>query len=171
MMVKLNKFNFLWVYLASINLSCVNNPSVACKVVETLYLQCKLTLVNSTPSICTHTRPNCDKNCVCLANILPETIEFYTGKPVVPVTNSMSGPQSSTQCHQSFPCCTVCLVRLALRAREIPYGGGGGSSHADTHLLSDCGDTCSTSATWLYRQQDLEGKNDLINQSVTRLFV
>ena len=27
------------------------------------------------------------------------------------------------------------------------------SSHADTQLWSDRGDTCSTSATWLYRQQ------------------
>ena len=32
------------------------------------------------------------------------------------------------------------------------------SSHADTHLLSDRGDTCSTSATWLYIQPDLEEK-------------
>ena len=30
-------------------------------------------------------------------------------------------PQSSTQCQQNFPCCTVCLVWLALGAREIPY--------------------------------------------------
>ena len=29
--------------------------------------------------------------------------------------------QSSTPCQQTFPCCTVCLVWLALRAREIPY--------------------------------------------------
>ena len=36
-------------------------------LVETLWLQCKLTLVNSTPSICTQTRPNCDNNSVCLA--------------------------------------------------------------------------------------------------------
>ena len=34
MMVKLYKLNFLWVYLASINFSFVNNPSAACKVVE-----------------------------------------------------------------------------------------------------------------------------------------
>ena len=27
-------------------------------------------------------------------------------------------------------------------------GGGGGSSHADSQLLSDRGDTRSTSATW-----------------------
>ena len=43
---------------------------------------------------------------------------------------------------------------------------GGAGSYADTHLLSDRGDTCSTSATWSYRQQDLEEKDDLINQSV-----
>ena len=33
--------------------------------------------------------------------------------------------QPSTQCQQTFPCCTVCLVWLALGAREIPYGGRG----------------------------------------------
>ena len=31
--------------------------------------------------------------------------------------------QSSTTCQQLFPCCTVCLVWLALGAREVPYGG------------------------------------------------
>ena len=49
-----------------ISFSCVNNPSAACKVVEALYLYCKLTLLNSTPSICTQTRQNYDKNIVCL---------------------------------------------------------------------------------------------------------
>ena len=34
------------------------------------------------------------------------------------------------------------------------------SSHADTHLLSERCDTCSTLATWLYRQQDLEKKDE-----------
>ena len=33
------------------------------------------------------------------------------------------------------------------------------SSHSDTHLLSDKGDTCLTSEIWLYRQQDLEEKD------------
>ena len=32
--------------------------------------------------------------------------------------------QSSTQCQQTFPCCTVCLVWLALGAREVPYAVG-----------------------------------------------
>ena len=31
-------------------------------------------------------------------------------------------PQSSTQCQQTFPCCTVCLVWLALGAMEILWG-------------------------------------------------
>ena len=44
--------------------------------------------------------------------------------------------------------------------------GGGRSSHWDTHLLSDRGVTCSTSATWSYRQQDLEEKDDRLNKSV-----
>ena len=30
--------------------------------------------------------------------------------------------QSSTQCQQTFPCCTVCLVWLALGATDIPHG-------------------------------------------------
>ena len=50
-----------------------------------------------------------------------------------------------------------------------PGGWGGGSFHADTHLLSDRGDTYSTSATWLYRQQDLEEKCDLINLLINEL--
>ena len=41
--------------------------------------------------------------------------------------------------------------------------GGGWSSYADTDFLSDRGDTCSTSATWSYRQKDLEEKADLMN--------
>ena len=73
MMVTFNKFNLLWIYLATINFSCVNNPSAAWKVVETPYLYCKLTLVNSTPSICTQTRPNCNKNSVCLAKHFTRT--------------------------------------------------------------------------------------------------
>ena len=39
-------------------------------------------------------------------------------------------------------------------------------SYADTHLLRDRGDTCSTSATWLYRQQDLEEKDDWMTELV-----
>ena len=40
------------------------------------------------------------------------------------IKQSMSrpSPQYRTQCQQTFPCCTVCLVWLALGAREIPYG-------------------------------------------------
>ena len=30
--------------------------------------------------------------------------------------------QSSAQFHQRFPCCTVCLIWLALGVRQIPYG-------------------------------------------------
>ena len=36
------------------------------------------------------------------------------------------------------------------------------SSYAQTHLLSDKSDTCSTSAAWSYRQQDLEEKDDFL---------
>ena len=45
------------------------------------------------------------------------------------------------------------------------------NSHADTHLLSDGGDTCSTSVTWSYKLQDLEEKGDSMNQLMTRLLV
>ena len=51
---------------------------------------------------------------------------------------------------------------------ELIFRGGEGvwSCHADTHLLSDRGDTCSTSATWSYRKQDLEEKDQSMNESV-----
>ena len=42
---------------------------------------------------------------------------FFT----VLVTTLGPSPQSSTQCQQTFPCCTVCLVWLALGAREVDY--------------------------------------------------
>ena len=41
---------------------------------------------------------------------------------------------------------------------------GRDSSNADTHLLSDRGDTCSISATWLYKQQDWEEKDQSVSQ-------
>ena len=44
-------------------------------------------------------------------------IFFFT----VLVTSLGPSPQSSIQYQQSFPCCTVCLVWLALGTREIPY--------------------------------------------------
>ena len=44
---------------------------------------------------------------------------------------------------------------------------GGQSSYADTHLLSDKGETCSSSATWSYRQHDLEEKDESISQLLT----
>ena len=45
-------------------------------------------------------------------------------------------------------------------------GEGGGSSDADTHLWSDRGNTCSTSTTWSYKQQDLEEEDQQMNESV-----
>ena len=44
-------------------------------------------------------------------------------------------PQSRTLCQQTFPCCTVCLVWLALGAREIPYEKEGGEEEFGIHLL------------------------------------
>ena len=45
------------------------------------------------------------------------SIFFFYGSSNNPGTS----PQSSTQCQQTFPCCTVCLVWLALGAREVPH--------------------------------------------------
>ena len=95
-----------WVYLASISFSCVNNPSSVCKVVETLYLLCKLIVVNSSPSICTKARPNCNKIAYVSPNILLEPIKFYTGMPVVAVTNSKSGSGGCLEgVSNVFQCC------------------------------------------------------------------
>ena len=53
----------------------------------------------------------------------------------------------------------------------VGLGWGGGRSHADIYLLSDRVDTCLTSAIWLYRQQEFEGRDhsmkELMNQSMT----
>ena len=43
-----------------------------------------------------------------------------------------------------------------------------GGEHAYTHLLSDRGDTCSTLATWLYKQQDLEEKDQWVSYLMTQ---
>ena len=52
-------------------------------------------------------------------------------------------------------------------------GGRGLSSHGYTHLIRDRGDTCSISATLLYKTR-FGGKgsqNELMNHLITRLFV
>ena len=41
------------------------------------------------------------------------------------------------------------------------------SCHADTHLSSDRGDTCSTFETGLYKQQYWEEKDHLVTESVS----
>ena len=61
--------------------------------------------------------------------VLQEIFFFFT----VLVTSLGPSPQSSTQCQQTFPCCTVCLVWLALGASEIsnvPY-----YQHYTSHTL------------------------------------
>ena len=92
-MVKFSRLNFLWANLPSIIFSCVNNPSTACKVVETLYLWCNFTLVPwlTLPPVFVHRQDPIETKIEYVwPNILPKTIEFYTDMPVVPVTNSMS---------------------------------------------------------------------------------
>ena len=56
----------------------------------------------------------------CFKTVDPSSLFFLT----VIVTSLGPSPQSSTPCQQTFPCCTVCLVWLALGAREIPYAPG-----------------------------------------------
>ena len=65
--------------------------------------------------------------CCCSAlgfkTVAPSSLLFLT----VPVTSLGPSPQSSTPCQQTFPCCTVCLVWLALGARKslMPAWGWG----------------------------------------------
>ena len=58
--------------------------------------------------------------------------------------------QSSTPCQQTFPCCTVCLVWLALGARKIPYA-------TDPHTLIRPGNAKYCIALQLGFERD-EGK-------------
>ena len=44
--------------------------------------------------------------------------------------------ESSTPCQQTFPCCTICLVWLALGARKIPYG----RRRMALETFGDCGE-------------------------------
>ena len=53
-MVKFNKFNFVCIKLASINLFCVNHPSAACKLVGTLYSLYKRTMGQVIVSLLEH---------------------------------------------------------------------------------------------------------------------
>ena len=53
----------------------------------------------------------------------------------------------------------VCTIKCALFSVPSP--------HADKHLLSDRGDTSSTSSTWLFRQQDLEEKDESVNEVIS----
>ena len=53
----------------------------------------------------------------CFKTVAPRDFLFFT----VLVTSLGPSPQSSTTCQQLLPCCTVCLVWLALGAREVPY--------------------------------------------------
>ena len=64
----------------------------------------------------------CCCSALCFKTFAPSSLLFFT----VPVTSLGPSPQSSTPCEQTFPCCTVCLVLLALGARKIRYGGSGG---------------------------------------------
>ena len=70
-------------------------------------------------------------NTKCKQSSLSAAGQLYASKPLlqvvyffftVPVTSLGPSPQSSTPCQQTFPCCTVCLVWLALGATKIPYG-------------------------------------------------
>ena len=60
----------------------------------------------------------CCCSALCFKTVNPGCLFFLT----VLATSLGPSPQSSTQCQQSFPCCTVCLVWLALGAWKIPCG-------------------------------------------------
>ena len=51
----------------------------------------------------------------CFKTVSPSCLYFLT----ILVTSLGPSPQSSTRYQQTYPCCTVCLVWLALLAREI----------------------------------------------------
>ena len=60
-------------------------------------------------------------HCCCCCSALcfnPGCLFFLT----VLATSLGPSPLSSTQFQQSFHCCTVCLVWLALEVRDFPYG-------------------------------------------------
>ena len=59
----------------------------------------------------------CCCSALCFKTVAPSSLLFLT----VPVTSLGPSPQSSTPCQQTFSCCKVCLVWLALGARKIPY--------------------------------------------------
>ena len=59
----------------------------------------------------------CCFSALCFKTVAPSSLLFLT----VPVTSLGPSLQSSTPCQQTFPCCTICLVWLALGARKIPY--------------------------------------------------
>ena len=59
----------------------------------------------------------CCCSALCFKTVAPSSLLFLT----VPVTSLGPSPQSSTPCQPTFPCCTVCLIWLALGARKIPY--------------------------------------------------
>ena len=61
----------------------------------------------------------CCRSALCFKTVNPGCLLFLT----VLATSLGPSPQSSTQCQQTFPCCTVCLVWLALGAREVPHDG------------------------------------------------
>ena len=60
----------------------------------------------------------CCCSALCFKTVNPGCLFSFTFL----VTSLGPSPQSSTQCQQSFPCCTACLVWLALGAMEIPFG-------------------------------------------------
>ena len=73
----------------------------------------------------------CSSHCSCITLLYMDCFVYiavaaallFASKLSIQAATSL-GPsqQSSPQCQQTFPCCTVCLVWLALGARKIPYG-------------------------------------------------
>ena len=75
----------------------------------------------------------------CFKTVASSDFLFFT----VLVTSLGPSLQSSTQYQQSFPCCTVCLVWLALGAREIPLPRSGPTTDDLKSRDEFAGGTCS----------------------------
>ena len=85
------KFNEFLLYLASIIYSCVNNPGAACKMLKLFIYSVNLFWLTLPPVFVHRQEQIVTKIVYVFPKILPKSIEFYTGMPVVHVTNSMSG--------------------------------------------------------------------------------
>ena len=93
----------------------------------------------------------CCRSALCFKTVNPGCLFFLT----VLATSLGPSPESSTQRQQTFPCCTVCLVWLALGAREVP------------HALGVPGESCRDSLVFLTAARTFSGPGDICRDSLT----